>query len=163
MGTLNDIRQKLLSGNSTNQLISEGYAKSSVNHVARKLKNTPESGTTVTQVDDELQGLRHQKEKIKLQKEIAELEDGKEKLPDRVASLETKLAQLEGSAFKDRVDDAMCALFENVICAGCGQTGWALLRGVCAYCDKPIELAIGVTESHMAQVRAGRPVRKRET
>ena len=94
---------------------------------------------------------------------IAELEADKEKLPERVAALETKLAQLEGSAFKDRVDDAMCALFESVICPGCGQKGWAMLRGVCAYCDKPIEFAIGVAESHMAQVRAGRPVRKQET
>ena len=163
MGTLNDIRQKLLSGYSTSQLIAEGYAKSSVNHVAKKLENNQKPGSTVTQVDDELQGLRHQKEKIKLQKEIAELEDGKEKLPDRVAVLETKLAQLEGSAFKDRVDDAMCALFESVPCAGCGQKGWTMLRCVCAYCDKPLELNIGVTESHIDQIRAGRPVRKQET
>jgi len=163
MGTLNDIRQKLLSGYSTSQLIAEGYAKSSVNHVARKLKKNQEPSTTAIQVDDELQGLRHQKEKIKLQKEIAELEAGKEKLPDRVAALETKLAQLEGSVFKNRVEDAMCALFESVICAACGQTGWVILTGVCAYCGKPIQLAIGVTEDRMAQVRAGRPVRKQGT
>jgi len=158
MGILNDIRQKLLSGYSTSQLIAGGYAKSSVNHVARKLTKNQGPGTTVTQVDDELQELRHQKEKIRLQKEIADLEDGKEKLPDRVAALETKLAQLEGSAFKDRVNDAMCALFERVICAGCGQRGWTMLTCVCASCDKSLELAIGVTENHMAQVRASRPV-----
>ena len=163
MGTLNDIKQKLLSGYSTSQLIAEGYAKSSVNHVAKKLKKNQEPGTTVTQIDDDLQGLRHQREKIKLQKEIAELEDDRVKLPDRVAILEAKLTQLEGSAFKDRVDDALCALFESVICPGCGQKGWAMLTCVCAYCDKPLELNIGVTESHIDQIRAGRPVRKQET
>ena len=94
MGTLNNIRQKLLSGYSTGQLITEGYAKSSVNHVARKLKKNQEPGTTVTQVDDELQGLRHQKEKVKLQKEIAELEAAKEKLPDRVTKTEAELLDL---------------------------------------------------------------------
>ncbi len=60
-------------------------------------------------IPDELQELRRQREKIKLQREIADLEAGKEKLPHRVAALETKLAQLEGSAFKDRVEDALCA------------------------------------------------------
>ena len=162
MDVLADIRQKLLSGKQPIELVKDGYAKSSVYSVAKKVRNT-QPGILGLPVDDELTELRRRKEIIKLEKEIAELEADKEKLPERVAALETKLAQLEGSAFKDRVDDAMCALFESAICPGCGQTGWAMLKGVCAYCGKPIELAIGVTESRMAQVRAGRPVRKQET
>ena len=85
MGTLNDIRQKLLSGGTVSQLIKEGYAKSSVNHVVRKLKKTQPAGTPASSVEDELQELRHQKEVVKLKKEISELEAAKEKVPDRVA------------------------------------------------------------------------------
>ena len=94
MGTLNDIRQKLLSGGTVSQLIKEGYAKSSVNHVARKLKKTQPAGTPASSVEDELQELRHQKEVVKLKKEISELEAAKEKVPDRVAKLEAEVQWL---------------------------------------------------------------------
>ena len=94
MDTLNDIGQKLLSGSTVNQLIKESYAKSSINHAARKLKKNQEPGTTVTQIDNELQEIRHQKEIMKLQKEIAELEVAKEKMPDRLAKLEAEVYRL---------------------------------------------------------------------
>ena len=111
MGTLNDIRQKLLSGYTTSQLIKEGYAKSSVNHVNRKLKNNQQPGKTVTQVDDELQELRHQKEMVKLRREIAELERAGGKLPERVATLEKTNHELR-SLIVNAVDTAIAVCLE---------------------------------------------------
>ena len=117
MGTLNDIRQKLLSGGTVSQLIKEGYAKSSVNHVARKLKKTQPAGTPTSSVEDELQELRRQKELIKLQKEIAELEATKDKLPERVAVLEKTVLELR-SLVNDAVDTA---LWRSLVYAGMDQ------------------------------------------
>jgi len=114
MGTLNDIRQKLLSGYTVSQLIEEGYAKSSVNHEARKLKNNQKPGTTLTQVDDELLGLRHQKEIVKLQKEIAELEAAKENMPERMAALEKAIPELR--SFVSKVVET--ALWQSLVSAG---------------------------------------------
>ena len=114
MGTLNDIRQKLLSGGTVSQLIKEGYAKSSVNHVARKLKKTQPAGTPTSSVEDELQELRRQKELIKLQKEIAELEAAKEKMPERVTVLEKTVLELR-SLINDAVDTA---LWRSLVYAG---------------------------------------------
>jgi len=114
MGILNDIRQKLLSGYTVSQLIKEGYAKSSVNHVARQLKNNQKSGTTITQVDDELHELRHQKEVVKLRKEITELEAAGDKLPERVIALEKTIHELR-SLMVNAVDTA---LFESLVYAG---------------------------------------------
>jgi len=85
MGKLNDIKEKLLAGSTTKQLIEQGYAKSSVFNVARKLNNV-QSAIPTSPVPDELQKLRHQEEIIKLQKEIVELESAKEKLPERMAT-----------------------------------------------------------------------------
>ena len=138
MGTLNDIRQKLLSGYSTSQLIVEGYAKSSVNHVARNLKKNQEPGATVTQVDDELQGLRHQKEKIKLQKEIAELEDDKEKLPDRVEKLEVDIQELKDTLFDLWVKQALEAIRE-LSCSAHGHTMGMVMK--CKECN--YEMGLG--------------------
>lgn len=103
MGKLNDIRQKLSAGGTTSQLIDQGYAKSSVFNVARKLKNT-KTDIPASSVPDEVQELRHRKEIIKLQKEIAELEAAKEKMPDRVAALESRLTALESWCDGDLVD-----------------------------------------------------------
>ncbi len=93
MGKLSDIEQKLLSGSTTTQLIEQGYAKSSVHLVANKLKNL-KPDTPVSPVPDEIQELRHRRDIIKLQKEIAELEAAKENLPDRVTKIETELLDL---------------------------------------------------------------------
>ena len=112
MGKLNDIEQKLLSGSTTNQLIKQGYAKSSVHLVANKLKNL-NPDIPISPVPDEIQELRHQREIIKLQKEIAELETAKENLPNRVSSLESRLSALESritgmqSLLRDAVDTAL--------------------------------------------------------
>lgn len=104
MGILNNIKKKLLSGYTVSQLIEEGYAKSSVNYVDRKLKKTQPASTDTSSVDDELQELRHQKEVIKLQREIAGLEADKEKLPDRMEVLESRLTALESWCDGDLVD-----------------------------------------------------------
>ena len=111
MGTLNDIRQKLLSGYTVSQLIKEGYAKSSVNHVARKLKKTQQPDSTATQVDDELQELRHQKEVVKLRKEITELGGAGDKLPERVTALEKTNHELR-SLMVNAVDTAIAVCLE---------------------------------------------------
>lgn len=115
MGKLNDIRYKLSAGSTTKQLIDEGYAKSSVFNIARKLKNT-KPGIPASLVPDELQELRHQREIIKLQKEITELEAAKEKLPDRVAALEKTVLKLQ-SLLSNAVDTA---LFISL-----GAAGWS--------------------------------------
>ncbi|MFC2016979.1 hypothetical protein ACFLUD_01025 [Chloroflexota bacterium] len=94
MGKLNDIEQKLSSGSTPSQLKKEGYAKSSVTYVDRKLKKAEPASTPTSPVDDELKELRHQKEVVKLKKEIAELEDSKEKIPDRLEKLEADVLLL---------------------------------------------------------------------
>ncbi len=112
MGKLSDIEQKLLSGSTTNQLIEQGYAKSSVHLVANKLRNL-KPDAPVSPVPDEIQELRHRREIIKLQKEIAELEAAKENFPNRVGSLESKLNALESriagmqSLLRNAVDTAL--------------------------------------------------------
>ena len=106
MGTINDISQKLLSGYTTDQLVKEGYAKSSVNHAARKLKKTQPTSTPSASVDDEIAELRRQKEIVKLRKEIAELEAASEKIPDRLTSIEKTVLKLR-SLMVNAVDTAL--------------------------------------------------------
>ena len=106
MGKLNEIRQRLMAGNTPKQLIDEGYAKSSVFNEARKLKNTKPDLPNIS-TSDELQELRQKRDMIKLQKEIAELEATKEKLPERVTALEDKLTKLQ-SRLINAVDTALC-------------------------------------------------------
>ena len=60
---------------------------------------------------DELQELRHRRDIIKLQKEIAELEAVKEKIPDRVATLEKKMVELR-SLLNNAVDTVIMACLE---------------------------------------------------
>lgn len=105
MGKLNDIRQRLLAGSTPQQLINQGYAKSSVFSVARKLNNA-KPDIPASPVPNELQELRQQRDMIKLQKEIAELEAAKEKLPERVAALEKKMVELR-STLNNAVDTAL--------------------------------------------------------
>lgn len=95
MDILAEIRQKLLSGKKPVDLVKEGYAKSSVYYVAKKVQNV-QTGIAELPADDELAELRRRKEIIKLEKEIAELEAIKEKLPERVAALEPSLEGLLG-------------------------------------------------------------------
>ena len=113
MGTLSDIRQKLLSGYTVSQLIKEGYAKSSVNHVARKLKKLQTDAPDLA-VPDEIKELRQKREKIKLEKEIADLEAGKGKLSERVATLEKTIPELR--SFVCKVVEH--ALWQSLVSAG---------------------------------------------
>ena len=113
MSILNDISQKLQSGYSTSQLIKEGYAKSSVNHVARKLKKLQPDVPDLA-IPDEIKELRQQREKIKLEKEIADLEAGKEKLSERVATLEKTIPELR--SFLCKVVEH--ALWQSLVSAG---------------------------------------------
>ncbi|MFC1870073.1 hypothetical protein ACFLYE_02245 [Chloroflexota bacterium] len=105
MGKLNEIRDRLLAGSTTSQLIEEGYAKSSVFNVAKKLKNA-QPDIPASPISNELQELRHQRDIIKIQKEIAELEAARDKLPDRVAVLEKTVLDLR-SLLKNAVDTAL--------------------------------------------------------
>jgi len=113
MGKLEEIRKKLVAGSTTKQLIEQGYAKSSVFNVAKKLKGS-QPNILDTPISDELQELRQQREKIKLQKEIADLEAGKEKLTERVATLEKTILELR-SLIANAVDTA---LFQSLVYAG---------------------------------------------
>jgi hypothetical protein len=111
MGKLNDIKEKLLAGSTTRQLVEQGYAKSSVFGVARKLNNL-QPAVPASPITDELQELRHQKELIKLQKDIAELLAAKEKLPERMATLEKSVDDLR-SLVNNAVDTALWVCMQN--------------------------------------------------
>jgi chromosome segregation ATPase len=119
MGKLSEIEQKLLSGSTTNQLIEQGYAKSSVHLVANKLKNL-KPDTPVSPIPDEIQELRHRREIIKLQKEIAELEAAKERLPDRVTKTEAELLDLRENLVDIWAID-MCAVLKRMECPKHGK------------------------------------------
>ncbi|MFC1938477.1 hypothetical protein ACFLWH_02350 [Chloroflexota bacterium] len=132
MGKLNDIRQKLSAGSTTSQLIDQGYAKSSVFSVARKLRNLRPDVNTY-QVSDELQELRHAKEMMKLKKEIADLEVGNEKLPERVAKLETDIQELKDGIIDIWTKQALEAVRE-LNCPKHGHTmGMVVKCNTCNY------------------------------
>ena len=105
MDVLAEIRQKLLDGKQPVDLVREGYAKSSVYHMAKKVRDA-HLGMPSLPVSDELTELRRRKEVIKLEKEIAELEAAKQKLPDRVAALESEVVALR-SLIRNAVDTAL--------------------------------------------------------
>ena len=105
MGKLDEIRNKLQSGTTTRQLIEQGYSRSSVYREAKQLK-VLQSDTPASPVSDEIQELRRHREIIKLQKEIADLEATKEKLPERVAALEKAMLDLRSLVY-DSVDTAV--------------------------------------------------------
>ncbi len=121
MGTLNDIKKKLLSGYTVSQLINEGYAKSSVNYAAKKLKKL-QPGAPALPIPDEIKELRQQREKIKLEKEIADLEAGKERLPERVTELERALQELKDSILDIWTKDILENLINRLSCPKHGQT-----------------------------------------
>lgn len=113
MGKLNEIRNRLKAGDTPRQLIEKGYAKSSVHRENNKLNNS-QPGTNTKPINDEIQELRRQKEVIKLQKEIAELEATKEKLPERVDALEKAVIDLR-TLLNDAVDTV---LYKSMVYAG---------------------------------------------
>ncbi len=83
------------------QLIEQGYAKSSIFHVAKKLKDL-QLGILTSPVLKFLKFIGYWRDIIKLQKEITELEAAKEKMPDRLAIFEKPLNEL-----RSLVDDAV--------------------------------------------------------
>ena len=122
MDILAEIRQKLLSGKKPVDLIKEGYAKSSVYYVAKKVRNV-NTGIAELPADDELTELRRRKEIIKLEKEISELEAIKEKLPERVAALESSLEGLPGRiSFLERQLNLTLDAVEDVFFQAIGIT-----------------------------------------
>ena len=105
MGKLDEIRKKLQSGTTTRKLIEQGYPRSSVYRENKKIKGVqPEIPTSPA--PNELQELRHQRDMIKVQKEIAELEAAKGKLPDRITALEKTVVELQRQTI-DAVDTAV--------------------------------------------------------
>ena len=70
--------------------------------------------TPASTVPDEIQELRQQREKIKLQKEIAELEADKDNLPGRVTALEKASPELR--SFVSQVVEH--ALWQSLVSAG---------------------------------------------
>ena len=63
---------------------------------------------------DEIRELRQQWEKIKLEKEIADLEAGKEKLSERVATLEKTIPELRSFVIKV----VETAIWQSLVSAG---------------------------------------------
>ncbi|MFC1958305.1 hypothetical protein ACFLV6_00040 [Chloroflexota bacterium] len=113
MDILAEIRQKLLNGKQPAELVKEGFAKSSVYSVAKKIKNLHPDITSAP-VPDEIQELRHQKEIMKLKREIAELEDSKEKIPGRLEKLEAEVLRLN-KAIPNLVWDCYASLYAVIL------------------------------------------------
>jgi len=105
MNVMAEIRQQLLSGKQPVELVKDGYAKSTVYYVAKSVRLS-QSAVPELSDGDELTELRRRKEIIKLQKEIAELEASKEKLPERVAWLEGQVEFL--NELVRSVGDTLC-------------------------------------------------------
>ncbi|MFC1956165.1 hypothetical protein ACFLWZ_06590 [Chloroflexota bacterium] len=105
MGKLNEIRHRLLAGSTPKQLIEKGYPRSSVHRENKKLKDI-QSVLPNMATSDELQELRQKRDMVKLQKEIAEIEADKEKIPERLTALENKVVKLQ-SIFTNAVDTAL--------------------------------------------------------
>ncbi len=102
------------SGYTASQLIKEGYKKSSVHHIVRELKKNRKQDSPTSPIDSELQGLRRQKEAVKLRNEISELENARENLSNRVTTLEKELRELR-SLMVNAVDTA---LFKSLVYSG---------------------------------------------
>jgi len=137
MDVLAEIKQKLISGKKPVELVKEGYAKSSVYSVAKKVRNV-QSVISEFSVGDELTELRRQKEIIKLQSEIAELEAAKEKLPERMVKLEAEVVALR-SLVRNAVDTA---LFISMVYANRPDNNKLSEDGIKDYSDDWVERII---------------------
>jgi hypothetical protein len=109
MGILAEIKQQLLAGQQPADLVKRGYKKSSVYYVAKRLWDA-QLGMPGLPVGDEVVELKRRREIVRLQKEIAELESAKEKVPERLARLERKF-----DAFCRAVEDGVDTLFYRVL------------------------------------------------
>ncbi len=132
MGKLNEIRNKLRSGTTTKQLIEQGYPRSSVYRENKKLKGV-QSDAPALPIPDEIKELRHQKEIIKLKKEIADLEADKERLPERVTELERALQESKDSILDIWTKEILEHLINRLSCPKHGQTMGLVFK--CSSCD----------------------------
>ena len=137
MDVLAEIKQELISGKQPVELIKDGYAKSSVYYVAKKLGNAHLDKTRLT-IDDEVAELRRKREIIRLEKDIAELEAGKERLPERVAKLEAAIQELKDTLFELWAKQAVEAVRE-LSCPAHGHTMGIVMK--CKECD--YEMGLG--------------------
>ena len=132
MGKLNEIKNKLQSGTTPRQLIEQGCPRSSVYRENKMLKSS-QPDTTAKPVNDELQELRHQKEIMKLEKEIADLEADKERLPERVTELERALQESKDSILDIWTNEILEYVINRLSCPKHGQTMGLVFQ--CSSCD----------------------------
>lgn len=91
MSNMEKIHKLLSSGKTPQELIADGYPKSTVYAVAKKANGPQLTISESAIVDDEVQELKQKKQILKLEKEIDELQAAKEKLPDRLTALEKRV------------------------------------------------------------------------
>jgi hypothetical protein len=137
MDVLAEIKQKLLSGKQPKELVKESYAKSSVYSVAKKIRDA-QLGMPELPLGDEVAELRRRKEIIKLEKEIADLEAGKERLPERVTELEHALQKTKDSILDIWTEDILEYVIARLSCPKHGQTMGIVFQ--CRECDYKIGL-----------------------
>ncbi|MFC2069396.1 hypothetical protein ACFLTP_10395 [Chloroflexota bacterium] len=116
------------------ELIKEGYAKTSVYNMAKKLHRTAQikvGGGEAT--GDEVQELRRRKEIVKLEKEIAEIEAAKESLPERVIKIEGELRDLRTNLVDIWAIDMCDVVLKSKECPEHGKTMGIVVR--CQECN----------------------------
>jgi predicted nuclease with TOPRIM domain len=86
------IRKRLFNGETPQQLIADGFARSTVYQVNKQLTRDP-------LISSEIGELREKKAKLKLEADIEEMESKREKVPLRIERLEKQL-----SALADKLD-----------------------------------------------------------
>ncbi len=91
MGNMQEIKDLLLSGKTAIDIIGQGYAKSTVYSVVNSEKSKLKPAVFSS---DEISELKHRREVIRLEQEIAELE-AREKIPGRIAKLESELEDMD--------------------------------------------------------------------
>jgi predicted GNAT superfamily acetyltransferase len=106
---MEEIRQKLEAGAAAKDLIKSGFGKKTTVY---KVKKQMKSRSQLPAVDDEVAELQHEKQVLKLKADIAELVALKEKLPDRVTTLEVEVVALR-KLIRQAVNKALEALFTH--------------------------------------------------
>jgi chromosome segregation ATPase len=96
MSNMETIHQRLQDGESPRQLIAEGFPRSTVYLVNRRIKGMQGSPgkTDAVVTDEEIQELKQEKARLSLQVQISKLEAERERLPNRVTRLERQLSLL---------------------------------------------------------------------
>ena len=107
--SMEEIRQKLEAGAAAKDLIKSGFGKKTTVY---KVKKQMKSRSQLPAVDDEVAELQHEKQVLKLKADIAELVALKEKLPDRVTTLEVEVVALR-KLIRQAVNKALEASFTH--------------------------------------------------